>query len=427
MRAAVPLVVVVISFFFVGCDADGEGEGEGDGPSPDLDAAVLLTSPQVQVAGGLDLASVASTKDGVVVAAMNTGADGNGVMVTRLKDDLTPLWATSFTVIGAPTDVLVDGDDTIVLAGQSGTPLHIARFDKDGALKALVEEDSAGSRAFVDDGDLVVMNNFHVKRYAPDFTPRWQKNIPAIDGVRDGDDYLLAGTPLRVGGTMTGIEVTRVTRDGELVWRSFQSPGPGTHSIAGLAVVGGNVVVAAGNDSTRADSTATLSPLIVARFNKDTGAPVDLKRFALFVNVEGTGDVPLQFGGGLSASVVGGTFYAGVIATSGGLGADLRTSLVVNLDDGSALNSGGAFAPSSDGALVSANARSDGLAVTRSASTSSSSSCGSPLAGGSFEVISAQTEFSDDGANVIDLDIATAASPDTATVIDVAAASVCGG
>lgn len=381
MRRSLCSWLVLASLSVGGCDEGSEGEGEG--PTPDDDRGVTLAIENGNVPAAPDVMKVAGLPGGGAVVA--TLDFSSGIVVAGLDADLGVVWTTTFVATGGVTDVVVDGDAIFVVVGQSGSALRVARLGLDGALVEVREfaDLTRSARLLIDDGRFVFSADAEVAVYDADFRLVWAKTIAAQAAIVVDGDYVFAGAPLRNGANATGAEVTRTSKDGDVRYQQFISPGPGRHGVAGVGVVDGDLVVGVGNDVADARSTASLAPVVVARFDVDSGAPQGLLRLDVDAVLPDGRAVPLQFGGGLSAAVRGGTFLVGAVANSGALGDDVRTSSVFALA-GTTLHVktvGGAFTVVDDGAFVGVTNGFGGVSVTRVADIASGETCAVPLVG----------------------------------------------
>lgn len=220
-------------------------------------------------------------------------------------------------------------------------------------------------------------------RLDPEFRVLWSKTIAGSAAIEFDGDFVFAGAPLRLApANATGIEVVRTSREGGVRFQSFVTPGPGRHSIAGLAVVGDELVVACGNDIADTRSTANLSPLFVSRFDPKTGAHRGTRRVDVSLMLpDGTAGSTLAFGSGLDVTVEDGLLHVGAIMNAGGPGA--RTSTVGRLEGDAFVGAylGGAFTVAEGGELVGVNLSDLGPLVTRAPSLDAAGDCMSRIEG----------------------------------------------
>jgi hypothetical protein len=264
----------------------------------------------------------------------------------------------------------VCSSDLVVAMEQSPTSARVVRLGLDGVLRDAHDfEGFTGPKGLVglDDGGLLLLGAGAVARIDEAMRVVWSQSIEARAAIVVDGDYVFAGNPLRLApANASGIEVVRTSPSGEVRWQSFATPGPGTHTIAGLALVGGDLAVACGNESTDTRSTANQRPFFVSRFDpstgdhRATGSPyVDLR------TPEGD-QVSLAFGTGLGVEVVDGVLHVGAVINAGGPGA-VRTSTVARIEGDAVFGRslGGRFTLADDGVLVGANLFDRGPLLTR--------------------------------------------------------------
>ncbi len=363
--------LVVVSCSSSGDDDSGATEGSSAGgptareelvASIAFDGAVHPTYP--------DITRVAALPEGgIAVATLDYEASGR-LLLARLDRSLEVVWASRVASGNAPADVLVHDDAIVVAVSQSPTSVRLLRFELDGSLRDAhdLEGVTAATRLVgLTDGGLLLLASASVARLDSELRVAWSKTIAANAAILFEGDYIFAGTPLRLApANATGIEVVRTSPNGDVRWQSFATPGPGRHTLAGLGVVAGELVVACGNDSADTRSTANLKPVFVSRFDPSTGEHRASSAAAFSAKTDEGEDITLAFGSGLGAAVHEGAFHIGAVINAGGpTGA--RTSTVARLDGDQWVGRtiGGAFTIATDGDLVGANLFDVGPVLTR--------------------------------------------------------------
>ncbi|MET0402273.1 MAG: hypothetical protein ABW123_07700, partial [Cystobacter sp.] len=220
--------------------------------------------------------------------------------------------------------------------------IRVLRLDADdGAVKEAVEYPNftPGRALPLEDGGLLLAGG-NLMRVDARLQPVWAKTIPAVHVLSTAEGFIAAGVPLGLGGRMSGIGLTRVSAEGQVAWRSFASPGPGNHSLAGLrALADGSLLVGLGNDSTRNDNVAALNPFLLVSFDAQ-GRLQKMSRAVLREQVRtssGSTSAPLQFGGGYSLVPMGADTWMTFTANSGVLGSDVRTHVLARFSSDGAL------------------------------------------------------------------------------------------
>jgi len=359
VTAVLSLSLAACSTFFDSEPNSGSGASTGPGgalvpqervATITFDGAVHSTYPDITRVGALPGGDV-------VVATL----DFNGrVLLARLDPTLELVWTSGFLSGGGVFDVRVQDGTIFVVVNQSATAVRIARFNVDGSLHDAHDIEGIGASAHLvplADGGFLLLGKSSVGRFDGEFKVMWSKTIAGDAAIEFDGDFIFAGTPLRLApANATGIEVVRTSRDGIVRWQTFATPGPGQHSLAGLGLVGDEIVVACGNDSADARSTASLSPLFVSRFDPKTGAHRKTSKAGVSLKLGDGQDATLAFGSGLGAAVKDGILHVGAIVNAGGP-SGARTSMVARLDGDTFLGKtiGGAFAVASDATLVGVN------------------------------------------------------------------------
>jgi hypothetical protein len=358
MRGALLLVLTA-------CGLSGGGGGGGGGvPRENAGATLTLNDSRFYVEYRNGVITTLPGGD-VVLAALLADDKGynSDLAVIRLDASMKPKWAVRIDERTVPSQILAGPDGAVfVLAGESYPgSLRVLRLEgDDGTVERAVEYDLAPGRALVlDDGGLLLAAG-NLMRVDALLTPLWAKTIPAVHVVPAGDGFVAAGVPLGLGGRMSGIGLTKVSLGGTVAWKSFASPGPGQHSLAGVRVLSdGSFLVGLGNDSTRSDNVAVLSPFVLTTFDA-TGRLQKMSRAELRQKVAtstGSTEAPLQFGSGHSLVPMGEDTWMSFVATSGVLGSDVRTHVLARFGaDGSFLDAryaGLHVAPGPDGSTFS--------------------------------------------------------------------------
>ncbi len=351
-----------------------------------FDGAIHATYP--------DISRVAALPGGDVVLAT---LDFNvRVLLARLDPENQVVWTSGFIANGGVCDALVNDGTIVVVANHTATAVRVGRFDFDGALRDVREVDGIGSCARLvglADGGFLLAGGANVARLDPEFRVIWSKTIAGAAAMELEGDFVFAGTPLRLAPAhATGIEVVRTSRDGVVRWQSFVTPGPGRHSIAGLGLVGDDLVVACGNEVADSRSTASLSPLVVSRFDPKTGTHRGTRRADVALKLpDGTTGSSLAFGSGLNVAVKDGVLHVGAILNAGGP-EGARTSTVGRLEGDTfyGRDIGGAFTITEDGDLVGVNLTDLGPAITRVGGLEANGACARHVEGvlSPIEVIS---------------------------------------
>jgi hypothetical protein len=369
--SATLLALAVAACSSSGGDASGATEGGGAGlPVLREERVATVTFDGAVHPSYPDITRVAALPGGDVVVVTLDYAESGRMLLARLDSSLDVVWTARFVAGNAPADVIVHDGAIVIATIQSPTSTRLVRFELDGVLRDVHDFEgitAASGLVGLDDGGMLLLTKGAVARLDPAMRAVWSKTIDARAAIVVDGDYVFAGNPLRLApANASGIEVVRTRPDGTVVWQSFVTPGPGTHTTAGLGLVEGELVVACGNDSADSRSTAALSPLFVSRFDPATGDHRATSAAGLSLTAPDGQNSTLAFGSGLDATVHDGALHVGAILNAGGpQGA--RTSTIARIDGDSVLgrNLGGAFAVATNGDLVGANLFDQGPVVTR--------------------------------------------------------------
>jgi hypothetical protein len=354
-----------------GDDASGATEGAGAGvPTVREERLATITFEGAVHPSYPDITRVAALPGGDVVVATLDYAESGRLLLARLDASLDVVWTARFVAGNAPADVIVHDDAIVIATSHSPTTVRVVRFELDGTLRDAHDFEglaAASGLVGLDDGGLLLLTRGAVARLDAAMQTEWSATIDARAALLVEGDYVFAGNPLRLApANASGVEVVRTKPDGTVVWQSFVTPGPGTHTIAGLALVDGELVVACGNDSADSRSTANLRPLFVSRFDSATGDHRGTQAAGFSLRTTDGANITLAFGSGLDATVHDGALHVGAILNAGGPDG-ARTSTIARLDGDSLRGRplGGAFAVATNGDLVGANLSDQGPVLTR--------------------------------------------------------------
>ncbi|MFO0675608.1 MAG: hypothetical protein U0169_03680 [Polyangiaceae bacterium] len=293
----------------------------------------------------------------VIVSALT--ADGS-LFAARLGPAAEVRWAKTYkgtTPEFLVSHVVVVGNRVVVTASsQSDDGVHLVDLDGSSGVVTKSRNVSgacmypARSRILADGGLVVSCSSeaAHYLRLNASSDVTWSKSGRAGGDVHVlSDGFAFVGvssslTPVNPSAPTgpqvgTGAAVHLVSNDGVSKGWTFMGPGPGSHSVGGVrALPDGKLLVALGVDSTRADSPASLSPLVLATFGSD-GSAGTMARADMTTKDANGRDVPLQFGGAKMVTAVGDETWIGFVANSGRLGSDVRGSVLARFAaDGSA-------------------------------------------------------------------------------------------
>lgn len=366
-RLGFSLGVVLLLGALSACGSDGGGDSDGDGDGSDgsngglalEDAQFGLTFDDVSFASDHGNGTLAAIDGGDVVLAALTGE--RKLFVARLGPSAEVRWAKTYEGEGderSPSHIVVEPSRVVVIGSSQGSsdPMHVVSLDpSSGAV--LTSRAYTGSciyparaRALSDGGLVISCSGGEYFRLNVAYDVTWSKLGRSGGDVHVLDDgFAFAGvalsntstTPGSPGGASvgTGAALEFVSNEGVSRGWHFMGPGPGTHSLGGIRVLpNGNLMLALGVDSTRSDSPAALSPLVLATFGPD-GSPASMSKVTLRVVDPEDGPVPLQFGGAYSVVPRSDETWVGLIATSGAIGSDVRAPIVARFGiDGSPKN-----------------------------------------------------------------------------------------
>ncbi|MBM7116031.1 hypothetical protein [Archangium primigenium] len=328
------------------CGVTSAGGGGGGSTVPRENTATTLTLSGTRFFVGYDNGTLAALPDGgVVLAALLADDKGYNadVAIVRLDASLSLTWAMRLDERTLPTHLVPGKDGALfVIAGDSypGT-LRVMRLDLGtGAVQQAVEFSNMapGKALALDDGGLLVSGN-NLLRLDARLQPVWARQIPSTHAVAVADGFIVAGVGYGDRARMTGVTLTKVSAEGAVAWQSFASPGPGNHSLTGVRTLAdGSLMVGMGNDSTRGDSVAALSPFLITTFDAQ-GRLRKMSRARLSQEVPtstGATRAPLQFGGGYSLVPMGQDTWMTFTANSGAFGSDVRAHVLARFaPDGS--------------------------------------------------------------------------------------------
>ncbi|MFE8598244.1 hypothetical protein [Archangium violaceum] len=418
------------------CGLAGGGGGGGGVPRENTAATLTLNDSRFYVDYSNGVIATLPGGDVVLSALL---ADDKGynadLAVIRLDSSMRPKWAVRIDERTVPSQVLPGPDGAVfVLAGDSYPgSLRVLRLEgEDGTVERAVEYDLAPGRALVlEDGGLLLAAG-NLMRVDASLTPLWAKTIPAVHVVAAGDGFVAAGVPLGMGARMSGIGLTKFSLDGRVAWKSFASPGPAQgHSLAGVRVQpDGSFLVGLGNDSTRSDSVAALSPFVLTTFDA-SGRLQKMSRAELWQKVStstGSTEAPLQFGGGYSLVSMGEDTWMSFAANSGVFGSDVRTHVLARFGaDGSFVDAryaGLHAAPGPDGSTFSFSL--SGPELTLFQVFPKGAGCVQAPTRAAFVPVEGKTEYTEGASvSVSDVRVVTRSLVRTATPLSVSTASGC--
>ncbi|WNG58311.1 hypothetical protein F0U59_28895 [Archangium gephyra] len=420
------------------CGLAGGGGGGGGGGVPRENTAATLTLNDSRFYVDYSNGVITTLPGGdVVLSALLADDKGYNadLAVIRLDSSMKPKWAVRIDERTVPSQVLPGPDGAVfVLAGDSYPgSLRVLRLEgEDGRVERAVEYDLAPGRALVlEDGGLLLAAG-NLMRVDASLTPLWAKTIPAVHVVAAGDGFVAAGVPLGMGARMSGIGLTKFSLDGRVAWKSFASPGPAQgHSLAGVRVQpDGSFLVGLGNNSTRSDSVAALSPFVLTTFDA-SGRLQKMSRAELWQKVStstGSTEAPLQFGGGYSLVSMGEDTWMSFAANSGVFGSDVRTHVLARFGaDGSFVDAryaGLHAAPGPDGSTFSFSL--SGPELTLLQVFPKGAGCVQAPTRAAFVPVEGKTEYTEGASvSVSDVRVVTRSLVRTATPLSVSTTSGC--
>ncbi|ATB41355.1 hypothetical protein CYFUS_006820 [Cystobacter fuscus] len=388
--------------------AGGAGGGGGGPPRENTAATLTLTGTRffVEYRNG----TIGTLPDGdVVLAALLADDKGynSDIAVLRLDAKMSLKWVVRIDERDLPTHLVAGRDGALFLISGETYPgsLRVLKLDAaTGAVRQAAEYTgfSPGRALPLDDGGLLLAGG-NLLRVDAQLEPVWAKSIPATHVIAAGDAFIAAGVPLDSKSRMSGIGLTKVSADGQVAWKSFASPGPGNHSLSGLRLLAdGSVMVGLGNNSTRSDNVAVLSPFVLATFDAQ-GQPRTMSRADLTQQVPtstGTTEAPLQFGSGHSLVASGEDTWISFTANSGVLGSNVISQVLARFSsDGSlqeALYGGLQATAGPDGSTFSFTLNGPALTLLR-LFPSGSGCVKSPTTAG-LRRVEGKTEYAEGGA-----------------------------
>lgn len=397
-------VSMIVGCVLAACGSDSGSSSGGDGASsggapPPANGTFAVDFGSTTLLAAHENGALAALPDGEVIFAARSGdgSSAGGILAARLGPAGEARWVKSFTLpagssTNLPAHIVIAGTHAYVLSAPQGTDaLHIIDVNVDSGIvnRARAFKGSCAypvrGRALADGGLVVSCSGDYATfvRLDESLTVKWSRTgrgggdvAVLADGFAFGgvSSSLTPVNPGQAGGAQvgTGASVHFIDENGTSRGWYFMGPGPGTHSVAGVrAMPDGRVLVAIGVDSTRSDSPAALSPLVLATFGSD-GSPVKMQRANLNVEAStGSSTVPLQFGGGRTMIARSDETWIGFVANSGGIGSDIRGSVVARFGlDGTAKDAvlgGIVVAPTTGGAALGFSLVSGRLSLSRSA------------------------------------------------------------
>ena len=329
------------------CGISGSGGNGGGSLAPRENTATTLTLTGARFYSEYRNGVIGTLADGDVVLAMLL-ADDKGynadLAVLRLDTSLKPRWAVRIDEKDIPSAIVQGRDGALFVLTGNTYPgiLRVLRLKaEDGSVERAVELNglTPGRALPLEDGGLLLAAG-NLARVDANLAPVWAKDIAAVDAVAVKEGFIAAGISYGFKSTMTGIGLAQVSASGQVAWKSFASPGPGNHSLAGLRTqADGSLQVGLGNDSTRSDNVAFLKPLVFATFDARGGlqrmSAADLQQDVPTSTGSNT-TTPLQFGSGHALVTQGEDSWVTFTANSGPIGSDVRTQVLARFGaDGS--------------------------------------------------------------------------------------------
>lgn len=312
VRSFAVLCVLCTSAALGSCGDDPVSFAGGDGGTAAPGGANTVQYVTYE-AGAAQVSYMAPVDGGFIYAAQIP----TGAVVARFTNDLALVWQNELTM--APVQSLhIDTSGRVVLIGaRTQSPSQIVRLTADGALDAAVE--SPASASF------------------EDAVPLPSGGMMLGDGtlVSDTLEVVSRGDALgeRIAATEDGYVV--LTRDlltvrkldltGALVWEHrVEIPAANYYPIGIRTLANGDIIAATSGD------TNPGNVLIAARLDRD-GNLLWITRPA-FQGPDRDGFmVPLQFGAGIALAGDERATYASFVANSGGLGSDVRSTILARI------------------------------------------------------------------------------------------------
>ncbi len=242
-----------------------------------------------------------------------------GATVARFDEALDPVWAVKVGGIDGFSHVAVDSKGRIVVIGQAGFgPARIVRLNGDGTLdRAVITPDYSTVQEVIalPDGKMMFSDSTLVDE---DFNVISNGNSGGQRIIKASDGFLVMA--------MQGLVIRKLDMDGRLQWTTTVDLEAANYYNIGLRELPDGSIMAAVSGDTNPDHT-----LVAAHF--DAEGNLLSSHEPKFETEDQDGYlVPLQFGSGLQMTGKGDKTYVSFVANSGGLGSNLQTRIVAELD-----------------------------------------------------------------------------------------------
>jgi len=246
-------------------------------------------------------------------------ATNTGATVARFDEALETVWAVKVGGIDGFSHVAVDSKGRIIVIGQAGSgPARIVRLNGDGTLDRAVKTPAYSKVEEVvalPDGRMMFNDSTLV-----------DEDFNVISNGNSGGQRIIKATGGFLVMNMQGLMIRKLDTNGRLQWTTTVDLAAANYYTIGLRELPDGSIMAAVSGDTNPDHT-----LVAAHFDAE-GNLLSSHEPKFEAEDQNGYSVPLQFGSGLQMTGKGDKTYVSFLANSGGLGSDIRTRIVAELE-----------------------------------------------------------------------------------------------